>query len=212
MQQLQLEGIDTIIFDLGKVIINLDMDATYHRLEEIYGEGYEEIMTSFNAEHLFTDYETGQISTQIFVNALKSRAKDGINQDDIITAWNAMLGDIPQARFDILLKAKERYSTYCLSNTNELHINWIENWLESYKGIRTLDPFFHKVYYSHEMGQRKPEVEIFETLINAHQLNPSRTVFIDDTAGHLIGARQAGLNTFHLTKDLTLEDLFEGLL
>lgn len=212
MQQLQLEGIDTIIFDLGKVIINLDMDATYHRLEEIYGEGYEEIMTSFNAEHLFTDYETGQISTQIFVNALKSRAKDGINQDNIITAWNAMLGDIPQARFDILLKAKARYSTYCLSNTNELHINWIEDWLENHKGLRTLDPFFHKVYYSHEMGQRKPEVEIFETLINAHQLNPSRTVFIDDTAGHLIGARQAGLNTYHFTKELTLEDLFEGLL
>lgn len=208
MKKLNLEGIDTIIFDLGKVIINLDMEATYEQLAKLFGKNYELKMTELNDLHVFTDYETGRISTSDFVNALLSKAKEGVTYANIVNAWNAMLGDIPDVRFDILENAKSRFKIYCLSNTNELHIEWIEKWLKEHKGIDSLNPFFHTVYYSHEMGQRKPDVEIFETVIKNHNLAPSKTVFIDDTSGHLVGAQQAGLNTFHLSDDINLEDIY----
>lgn len=210
MKKLNLNLIDTIIFDLGKVIINLDMDETFRQLSLIYGDDYENVILQLNEQGVFTDYETGRISTTEFVNALESYATKQLDaKDSIKKAWNAMLGDIPDVRFKILLDAKSRFQTYCLSNTNELHIEWIEDWLKKNKQLDTLDPFFHKVYYSHLMGQRKPDVEIFETLIHNHQLNPSSTLFIDDTQGHLVGAEKAGLQTHHLSPKETLEDIYE---
>ncbi len=208
-KEFSLEGIDTIIFDLGKVIINLDMEATYKALENIFGDRYESLMTELNSKEFFNAYETGKISTKEFISTLLKKSNGAATEQDIKDAWNAMLLDIPPFRFEILKWAKANYKTYCLSNTNVLHINWINDMLQKEFDLEHLNPYFHKVYLSHEMGQRKPDVEIFETVIKNHKLDPSKTLFIDDTAGHLVGANKAGLNTFHLTDDNKIEDLIK---
>lgn len=202
-----LEGIETIIFDLGMVIINLNQEATSNQFRTIFGEDYESFMLELNEEGFFNAYETGRISTKEFTSTLSKKSNGKASEEDISNAWNAMLLDIPPIRFEILKWAKSNFNTYCLSNTNELHINWINEMLKKEFNLENLNPFFHHVYLSHEMHQRKPDVEIFETLINKHQLEPSKTLFIDDTAGHLLGAKQAGLKTYHLTGSETIEDL-----
>ena len=166
-------------------------------------------MNKLNEEGFFNAYETGRISTDEFTSTLAIKSKGKASQQDIADAWNAMLLDIPPIRFEILKWAKENYNTYCLSNTNALHIDWINTMLRREFKLENLDSYFDQVYLSHEMHQRKPDVEIFETLINNHQLNPAKTLFIDDTAGHLIGANEAGLNTYHLTEKKKIENLFK---
>lgn len=208
-EQFSLQDIDTIIFDLGMVVINLDMEATTNELKRIFGSEYDSLMASLNQDGFFNLYETGKISTETFTTTLAEKSKGKANIEDIAKAWNAMLLDIPPIRFDILKWAKANYRTYCLSNTNELHINWINDMLKKEFDLQDLSPYFHHVYLSHEMQQRKPDVEIFETLIQNHQLNPSKTLFIDDTAGHLEGANQAGINTYHLTGNEKIEDLIK---
>jgi putative hydrolase of the HAD superfamily len=205
--QFSLEEVDTIIFDLGMVIINLDMEATFNAFKSIFGDDYEHVMKTLNDERFFNAYETGRITTNEFTSTLAIKSKGNANQKDIADAWNAMLLDIPPIRFDILKWAKENYNTYCLSNTNELHIDWINAMLQREFQIDNLDSYFHKVYLSHEMHQRKPDAEIFETLVNNHDLEPSKTIFIDDTAGHLLGANEVGLKTYHLTGKEKIEDL-----
>lgn len=207
--QFNLKGIDTIIFDLGMVIINLDMEATINQFREIFGSSYEAVMEELNEEGFFNDYETGRISTKEFTSTLSNKSKGVASEQDIADAWNAMLLDIPPIRFEILMWAKENYNTYCLSNTNELHIDWINAMLQKEFKLDNLDPYFHKVYLSHEMHLRKPDEEIFETLINKHNLLPAKTVFIDDTAGHLDGADKVGLYSYHLTGTEKIEDLIE---
>ncbi|MBL4709944.1 MAG: HAD family phosphatase [Flavobacteriales bacterium] len=208
MKIIHPEPINAIIFDLGNVIIDLDIEATTIAFQNIYGLDYEENMAKLEAKQVFAKYETGHISTQTFLNEL-SAFDDAISFDEIKNAWNAMLLDIPEENYKILLNVKKSYKTFCLSNTNKLHIDFIYKQLKIDKGISNLDNYFEKVYLSHEMGKRKPNVDIFEELIKNHQLDPNTTVFIDDTADHLEGAKQAGLHTIHMTEELSLSSLFK---
>lgn len=208
MKLIYPDPIETIIFDLGNVIIDLDTEATKYAFKNLYGTDYKSNMAELKAKNIFTKYETGSISTQTFLNEL-SAFDDAISFDEVKNAWNAMLLDIPEENYKILSKAKENYRTFCLSNTNKLHIDFIYKQLKTKKGISNLNAYFEKVYLSHEIGKRKPNVDIFQEVIKNHQLNPNTTVFIDDTADHLEGANQLGIHTIHLTEDLSLSSLFQ---
>ncbi len=207
MDKIDLAGIKNIIFDLGNVVIDLDIKATDIAFKKLSGEHYDQIMQELKAEVFFESYETGSIGTREFVKSLQDRIGGGISEQAIKDAWNAMLLDIPDVRYRILEEAKTKYRTFCLSNTNALHIEFVYNQLKTTKGIEHLDDYFEKVYLSHKMGQRKPNVDIFETVINENQLTPSETLFIDDTYGHLEGAKKLGLKTFHMSEERKLEDV-----
>ena len=203
--------LDTIIFDLGMVVINLEMEATSNAFKKLFGEGYDEVIQQLNSISHFEKYETGKITSNDFIKVISDLAEAGKDsiQNEIKDAWNAMLKDIPDSRFTILEKAKEKYRTFCLSNTNELHIEWIYEYLNREKRMKNLDDFFEKVYLSHEIGMRKPDTKIFEFVIKENSLDPDRTLFIDDTLGHLKGAEKCGLKIFHLTEGITLEQIFK---
>lgn len=208
MTTFSLEGIENIIFDLGMVIIDLEMDETTNSFKELFKDEYEEVFNQLNKEGHFEKYEKGEISTNDFIEGINSYAKT--NQSHAIsTAWNAMLKKIPEERFDILNFTKSRYRTFCLSNTNELHIEFIYDYLQREKKIDNFNRYFEKVYLSHEIKMRKPDPEIFEYVLNQNKLDPSKTLFIDDTAGHLVGAISCGIKSYHLKEGEKLEDLIK---
>jgi len=202
-----IEGIKNIIFDLGNVIIDLDTEATKQDFNFLYGPDYEEVMADLKERNVFKKFETGSISTQTFLNELASY-DDNITFDEIKNAWSAMLLDIPEENYKILKKTKENYKTFCLSNTNKLHIDFIYKQLKSTKGVTNLNGFFEKVYLSHEVGKRKPNEDIFQLVLDNHNLVPSETLFIDDTKKHLRGAEKLGIRTIHMDEDMRLSDLF----
>ncbi|MFT5665957.1 MAG: FMN phosphatase YigB (HAD superfamily) [Vicingaceae bacterium] len=202
-----IEGIKNIIFDLGNVIIDLDTEATKQDFKFLYGPDYEEVMADLKERNIFKKFETGSISTQTFLNELASY-DDNITFDEIKNAWSAMLLDIPEENYKILKKTKENYKTFCLSNTNKLHIDFIYKQLKSTKGVTNLNGFFEKVYLSHEVGKRKPNEDIFQLVLDNHNLVPSETLFIDDIKKHLQGAEKLGIRTIHMDEDMRLSDLF----
>lgn len=209
MEQFDLEGIENIIFDLGMVIIDLEQDETIEGFKELFGKNYENFLGELNAKNHFEKYETGKISTDQFVAGIDQMLlHDESQAKEIKKIWNAMLKEIPNSRFEILEKAQKDYRTFCLSNTNELHIEYIYDYLRKEKNMNDLDRFFEKVYLSHEIRMRKPDREIFEFVIKENQLDPAKTMFIDDTAGHLKGAESCGIRSFHLSENIKLEDLF----
>lgn len=208
MKLKNIEGIKNIIFDLGNVVLDLDTEATKQDFKFLYGPEYKSVMADLKERKIFKKFETGSISTQTFLNELASYDED-ISFDEIKNAWNAMLLNIPEENYKILNKAKEKYRTFCLSNTNKLHIDFIYKQLESTKGLSNLNGFFEKVYLSHEIGKRKPNEDIFKLVLESNNLKAEETLFIDDTEKHLIGAESFGINTFHLTEDMRLSDLFD---
>ena len=116
-----------------------------------------------------------------------------------------MLGTIPSERIELVHRLKERYRVLLLSNTNAIHVPAFEAIVARTNGIPDLKGLFHGAYYSCEIGLRKPDAEVFHYVLRRHALEPGRTLFIDDSIQHVLGARAASLQAEHL--DLAQEDI-----
>jgi putative hydrolase of the HAD superfamily len=205
----RMKNIENIIFDLGGVIINLDIPATtnaFAGLAKKYG------IDNFNPqpEHqIFKDFETGAISSQQFRDELRNFVHAEITDDEIDFAWNAMLLDLPKSRLDLLLQLKEKYKTFLLSNTNEIHYTAFNKILFDSHGEKSLAPFFHKDYYSHLIGRRKPNADAFQLILDENDLVAEHTLFLDDTPQHLEGANRLGIQTMLVTAENTVHNIFK---
>jgi len=106
------------------------------------------------------------------------------------------------------LELKRRgYKIYLLSNTNEIHIDAaLRSWDKT--NYERPEQIFDTVYLSHEMRMRKPNKEIFEFVCEQEKLNPSETLFIDDSIQHVEGAKSIGLQTHHLQNQEEIYSLF----
>ncbi len=202
-----LNNIETIIFDLGGVVLNLDPQKTFDAFAAITGLTQKELIEA-GEKAAFKQYEKGEISSQDFRLALKNIFNKDIQDQEIDDAWNAMLLDLPKDRLDLIGSLKQKYKTYVLSNTNEIHIAAFDKIVYKTSGGNKIQDYFLEVYYSHKVGMRKPDAEIFEMVIEKNFLHASKTLFIDDTLEHIESAKKVGLQTWHLTNQEELFSIF----
>jgi putative hydrolase of the HAD superfamily len=152
-------------------------------------------------EEALPKYEIGKISTDIFINKLLSQAKPKVQALDIIQAWNSMLIGIPASRLKMLEQLRPNYKLYLLSNTNELHIEWIHRHLRKDHGVEDFEKqYWDGAYYSHLIRDRKPNPAVFQFVIHDAGIVPEETLFMDDTEEHLYAASQLGFDT-HLVRE-----------
>ena len=206
-----MKGIENVIFDLGGVIINLDVNRTISEFNKLSQIPFEKLYTQAKQDELFSLLDKGKISTNDFIKELKQQIRYTGPIEDLLFAWNAMLLDVPENRLDVLVEMKHNYNTYLLSNTCEPHIAAFERELENEHGIKNFDDYFDKVYYSCRIGMRKPDKEIFELVLNQNNLKPHETVFIDDSPQHVKAAGDLGINAFLLPKSMEIGDLLQQL-
>ncbi len=206
-----MKGIQNVIFDLGGVIINLDVNRTISEFNKISQIPFESIYTQAKQDEIFSLLDKGKISTNDFLNEIKRQIRYTGSTQDLLVAWNAMLLDVPEERLDALVEMKHNYNTFLLSNTCEPHIEAFELELENEHGIKNFDDYFDKVYYSCRIGMRKPDKEIFEFVLNQNNLKPEETIFIDDSPQHVKGAGECGINAFLLQKNMSVNDLLRQL-
>jgi putative hydrolase of the HAD superfamily len=119
-----------------------------------------------------------------------------------------MLGDIPAGRIELLRELRSKYKTYLLSNTNAIHLDCFSGMVKKAHGLESLDPLFHKAYYSHLMKLRKPDAAIYEYVLNENGLKANETIFLDDNVANLKGAASVGIQTFHVTHPDLIFSLF----
>ena len=207
---INLLNIKNIIFDLGGVILNIDYQLTAKEFRKLGFADYNNLFTKLNQNKIFDLLETGKISPDFFLNELKKISTKDISNNDLINAWNAMLLDFPKKRIEILKILKNKYRTFLLSNTNEIHLKAYNKTLFDTFGINDLSEILEKEYYSHIIGMRKPDLEIFEFVLNENNLIPEETLFIDDSPQHIDAARKLGIKAYHLKDDETICDLFNS--
>ncbi len=196
--------IKNIIFDYGDVFINLDKAATIQELHHLgVKEVTEEMLDVAKA------YEMGQISSQEFINAF-TNLHPHISDQQFVDAWNSILKDFPLHRLDFIkeLNASGKYRLFLLSNTNDLHISWIQDdWQEQlYSEFKSQ---FEQFYLSHEIDLRKPNKDIFEFVLNENGLKPEETYFIDDTKENTDAAKELGIHVWNI--DPETEDVVDLL-
>lgn len=201
--------IKNIIFDFGGVILNINALLTYKKLEQLGPARLFESNDFALQDELLVDYEKGLVTSKEFRERVKEKIGSNVDDCKIDEMWNAMLLDIPKERIVLLNKLKTSYPTFLLSNTNEIHYMEYTRQLKLVHGYSSLSELFHKTYFSFMMHLNKPHKEIYEFVINENFLNPSETLFIDDSLKNIEGARAVGLLTHHLTGTQTINDLFK---
>ncbi len=206
-----MSEIKNIIFDLGGVIINLDVPRTIAAFNKLSNSHFEAIYTQLKQTPLFDLFDKGLISEDDFFDQLKVSIKTNADIPTLKEAWNAMLLDFPGHRLELLKQLKPHYRLFLLSNTNETHIAVFEKELQKQHGYSNIEPFFEKVYYSCRMKMRKPDEEIFNSVLTENNLVASETVFIDDTLHHIEGAKKTGINAQFLAKEKEVAVLIHEL-
>ena len=192
--------IKAILFDFGDVFINLDKQATGRKLKSM---NIEELPESIMAKN--RDYEQGFVTSDEISQHYRTEFPK-LGHDDFLDSWNSILLDFPEYRFKFIQKlAKEKdYKLILLSNTNENHIANIKNRVEFYEAFKDC---FDAFYLSHEIGLRKPNPDIYEFVLEQHNLKAEDCLFIDDTKENTDVAAALGFHTWNL--EPTREDVID---
>lgn len=203
--------VKNIIFDYGNVIFRIDFKRTQHSFTELGIKNVERFFAHTGHDPLFDEFEKGLITSDEFRDGIRRITEQpSLTNEQIDNAWNTLLIGVPDGTHDVLLKAKEKYRTFLLSNNNEIHYKWIMEYLKNEFNLPSNEVFFEKDYYSHLMKMRKPNPDIFQFVLDAHDLKPEETLFIDDSPQHLKTAGELGMHTHLLTADETLEGFLYG--
>ncbi|PWG06272.1 HAD family hydrolase [Polaribacter aquimarinus] len=202
--------IKNIIFDFGDIFINLDKKRFAKEIEKLGVSQVDEAV-----KNILDDYEMGLISTEDFLTFFNQNLKKP--KEALVLAWNSILLDFPLKRLEFLKKLAEskKYRLFLLSNTNDLHISWIQkDWgMELYNDFKSC---FEKFYLTYEIHLKKPNADIYKFVLNENNLIAEETIFIDDTKENTDAANLLGIHTWNLIpgeEDVTQlftkkEDLF----
>ena len=191
----QYNNISTLIFDLGGVIVDLDLAKCIQNFKELGLENIEQYLSNFGQKDFFMQFEKGQIGIPAFRNEIRKLAGTELSDVQIDKAWCSFLTQIPVEKLHLLSELKKKYRLLLLSNTNPLHIETAVA-AEFSKTGKTMQDFFDKCYLSYEMGMVKPDVEIFEALLTDAQVKAEECLFLDDGKKNIDTAAALGIQTY----------------
>ena len=200
--------IKNVVFDLGGVLINLDFDNCLNAFRKAGFRDLEKQGCQFRGKGVFSEFELGEISPEEFRKAIRKEVSEALSDHEIDDMWNLMLLDIPREKLDLLLKLREHYMVYLLSNTNRIHWDYACEQMFCYRGFRVND-FFEDIFLSFEMHKAKPEKDIYEQMMKEANILPEETFFIDDSAINCQAAISLGIQSYHYHIGEDLSSLFE---
>lgn len=189
------KGIKNLLIDLGGVLINLDRQRCIENFEKLGLRNVEDLLDFSSPNGLLMQQEKGLITPAEFRNGVREMIGKTVSDKQIDAAWNSFLVDIPMYKLDLLLKLREKYVVYLLSNTNDIHWKWACKHLFPYRTFKVED-YFEKAYLSYEMHLAKPEPEIFQTILEDAGIAPNQTLFIDDSEINCKTAQELGISTY----------------
>ena len=204
--------VNTIVFDLGGVIIDLNVPRCVANFKRLMGEenvrnvlgiddeGEGIVAVSAATLQLMHDYEYGNISTEEFVASLLAHCYEGVTAEQVREAWLSMLADLPQEKLDYIASLRKRgYKTVLLSNSNEMH--WEPIWEQYHLG-----DYFDYVFASQQLHMAKPNREIFEYVVREAAIDCPHTIYVDDLdKNRKAGEKYAGWKTVESIEDLKLK-------
>ena len=202
-----MPSVEVIIFDLGKVIFDYDLEI----LARAFAENSTDKKNFCNIKNfihlndeLFFKYERGEISSQELYEQVKKILFLNLDYNKFCDIWNNIFTPKKYV-MSIIDKLSEKYPVSLLSNTNDLHFNFIKQNNES---------FFKKfkaLHVSHLMHCRKPEKEIYQQDINFYNIKPEKLFFTDDLNINIEAARREGISAFQFTGLANLKENLKSL-
>lgn len=183
-----------LIFDFGNVLFDLDLPRIPKGFQRLLGDQYPEAQEKLARDRVFELYETGGLTSEEFIDALRFCASPALSAEAVTEVWNSIFLDMPRERLDMLLRLRQNYKVFLLSNINEMHEHWIADYMLRKHGVTDFEStFFDGVYYSHLVRLRKPDREIYEYVLADAELKPEQTLFFDDLEVNVQAASELGI-------------------
>ncbi|GAB2025973.1 HAD family phosphatase [Lactovum odontotermitis] len=198
--------VKAIIFDLGGVIMDLAPERQKARFEALGIRDFKSLFTPANMNDFFEKQEIGKVTEDTFYDGFRELTGSDLSDGEIEEAWDLILTDFKPERMDFLEKLGKQYPIYLFSNTNDVHTKRYEAMVLEQFG-RPLSSYFTEVFYSQNIGLRKPSPEAFKKVLEMAGLEAETTIFVDDSAPNIAGAKSIGLQTVHLVAPRTILDL-----
>jgi len=200
--------VEAIIFDFGGVILNIDHLRVEQAFKKIGIPEFEDLYGRAQQTELFRELETGKISAHRFREEIRKLTRRNLEDSMIDFVWNQIILDFPVHRIELLKSIRKNYRLFILSNTNIIHYHHYIHlfWNQFGYDFNTL---FDNTYWSFKIGKRKPDKESFNHVLQHEKLNPSNTLFIDDTFKNIEAARKLNILAHFLEPASDMSKLFE---
>lgn len=203
-----MQKIENIILDYGNVIFMIDFIKSQDAFTQLGIANASDVFAHHGQIKLFDDFDRGMISPSEFRNEIRILVQNSeLSDKEIDDAWNALLIGVPEGKHEILLGLKEKYRTFLLSNNNAIHYEYCMRHLQEDYNVPDNSVFFERTYYSHLVGMRKPDPEIFDMLLKETGIDATKTLFVDDSPQHLETARTFGICTALCSAENPLEKI-----
>jgi len=190
--------ISAICFDLGKVLLDFDLDAMHSRIAEKSSLTPDEIHR-LRKDQSHLDYEVGSVTSAKFFSHLKKLLRYRGTTRELRACYSEIFTPLSE-HIALAAMLAPHYSLAIISNTNEAHISHAE-------ATYSFFSLFPVRIYSHQVKIMKPNRAIYDAaLVALGGGDPLETLFIDDLEPNIIAAAKLGWQTIHLRPDVNLRE------
>jgi len=195
-----------LIFDLGGILIDIFPERAIAAFKALgfKNEGF--ALQHLQESHFFETIELIPDSEKRLCEKINTLLKKTVPTFEIVAAWNALLGDFNTESVEVVKKLSQTHRCFLLSNTNSVHFEDYTQTFKSQFGIG-LNSMFEKTYFSHELGMRKPNTDIFTTVLEEQKLQANETLFIDDMPENRFAAQKIGIKTIEIKTNEGLKNV-----
>ena len=190
--------IRAVIFDIGRVLVRLDIAEAMRGLSGTVSLSPEETWKAIEHDTCWRDWQEGRMSARQYHLHIAKRLGVTLTFGKFCEVWNRVLDPSPQISDELLETLSKHYCLAVLSNTDPIHVEELEKRFRFFQ-------FFKKRIYSCAVGASKPSPVIFREALRACKVKAGEALYIDDVAAYVEAARKLGMSgiVFESAEQLT---------
>ena len=184
--------IRNLLFDLGGVIVDIERQRCVDAFTKLGLPDADSYFVEYSQSGIFLKIEDGSVGVDEFHRFMREKLPVGVTDYQIDTAFQQFIVGIPVHRLEKLRKLRcKGYGIYLLSNTNP--IMWRGMLANEFgkEGLRRED-YFDGMVTSFEARACKPDPRIFRAVVENLGIEPSETLFLDDSQVNVKAAVEFG--------------------
>jgi FMN phosphatase YigB (HAD superfamily) len=193
-----------IIFDIGRVLIRIDVSRAMEGLTAGGSLSPRELWTAIEKDPRWPDWQEGRISARDWHLHLEKRFGGGLTFEQFTEVWNRVLDPTPIHEDVFFKNLSKRYRLALLSNTDPIHVQHME-------AAYSFFAFFPARIYSCAVGVSKPNPLIYREALRALKVQAQEAIYIDDIAAYVEAAKRLGMGGIQFRSPVQLTSSLKAL-